>query len=173
MIIPSRTSVGAVALVSLALLLNGSTVNADASEVSATPEPKTAIRVPVAVDEPRILLTGAADGFSDESGLEVSMDFINAGKESVTIVGIGRSGPGMQLLTAERRGPYVILPGEAMALHLKYRVTNCKTVPRGTWPIPLRVLRPKGEETIYLDRSTAGTADPWHRRFLRDTCGSR
>ncbi|MEV5494548.1 transglutaminase-like domain-containing protein [Nonomuraea fuscirosea] len=64
-------------------------------------------RVPLAVDEPRLSTTG---GYGGRDGFEVSVDFVNAGKESVTIAGIGRSGPGLKLLNAERRGPYVLLP---------------------------------------------------------------
>ncbi|PRX63625.1 hypothetical protein B0I32_11075 [Nonomuraea fuscirosea] len=67
-------------------------------------------RVPLAVDEPRPLTTGGTGGYSGQDGFEVSVDFVNAGKESVTIVGIGRSGPGLKLLNAERRRPYVLLP---------------------------------------------------------------
>jgi hypothetical protein len=112
-------------------------------------------------------------GGGGESGFETTLEFVNAGKESLTIVGIGRSGPGMRLLNAQRRGPYVILPAESIALQLKYRVTNCKIVPRGTWPIPLRVLRPKGEETIYPDRSIVGKEDRWYQEFVRSICGSK
>jgi hypothetical protein len=171
--IPSRSSVSAVALVSVALFLNGSTVNADTSEAITSPPKTTPMSVPIAVDKPHLLTTGGAGGVGDQDGFEVSVDFVNAGKESVTIVGIGRSGPGLKLLNAERRGPYVILPGESIALQLKYRVTNCKTAPRGTWPVPLRVLRPKGEETVYLDRSTAGPADTWLQGFVKNACSSR
>lgn len=157
----------------MALFLNTSTVNADASEAMTSPKKTTTISVPIAVNKPRLLLTGGISGGGAQDGFEVSVDFVNAGKESVTIVGAGRSGPGLKLLNAERRGPYVILPGESIALQLKYRVTSCKTAPRGTWPVPLRVLRPEGEETIYLDRSIAGTADSWHQGFVKNACGSR
>ncbi len=80
---------------------------------------------------------------------------------------------GVRLLNAERRGPYVLLPGESIALQMKYRVTNCKTAPRGKWPVPLRVLRPKGEETVHLDRSIAGTRDTWLQGFVKHACSSR
>ncbi|MEU7749285.1 hypothetical protein [Nonomuraea sp. NPDC049158] len=173
MIIPSRSSAGAVALLSVALFLNGSAVNADTSEATSPPAKTTTVPVPVAVKEPHISLTGGIGGGSGKGGFEISIQFGNAGKESVTIVGIGRSGPGMQLLNPQRRGPYVILPGESIALQLKYRVTNCKIVPRGTWPIPLRVLRPKGEETIYPDPSIAGEEDQWYQEFVKSICGSR
>lgn len=168
--IPFRSSVSAVALVSVALFLNGSTVDAHPSEATTSPPKTTFLSVPLAVDEPRLLTTGGAGGYGGQDGFEVSVNFVNAGKESVTIVGIGRSGPGLKLLNAERRGPYVLLPGESIALELKYRVTNCKTAPREPWPIPLRVLRPKGEETVYLNRSTAGPPDTWLQGFVKNAC---
>ncbi|MEU8356077.1 hypothetical protein AB0C27_08685 [Nonomuraea sp. NPDC048882] len=171
--ISSRSSVSAVALVFVALFLKGSTVHADTAETMTPPQKTTLMSVPIAVGKPRLLTTGGMGGVSDQNGFELSVDFVNAGKESVTIVGIGRSGPGLKLLNAERRGPYVLLPGESIALQLKYRVTNCKTAPRGKWPVPLRVLRPKGEETVYLDRSIAGTRDTWLQGFVKHACSSR
>lgn len=132
------------------------------------------MRVPVAVDKPVLLTTGGGGAGSAPEGFDLSVDFVNAGKEAVTVVGIGRSGPGLKLLNPERRGPYVVLPGESIGLELKYRVTNCKTAPRGNWPVPVRVLRPKGVETVYLNRSIGGgPADSWLPSMVRHACSSR
>jgi hypothetical protein len=144
------------------LLVTGSAVSAEASN---TPAPKTiAFPVPVSVSAPHILSNGIGMTRSkNRNGIktfDIKLSLINSGKEAITIVGFGRSGPGLKLLLPERRGPYVLLPGEEMALQLPYKVTDCEAAPRGRWPVPVRVLRPTGEQTVYLKLVEVG-GDPW------------
>ncbi|GII64144.1 hypothetical protein Skr01_42290 [Sphaerisporangium krabiense] len=165
----SRPGRFALAVVSAVGLVAEAGCAISVAEASGAATPKiTSVPVPVSVSAPRIVANGGAGGSSSGDGkgggdLDLTIGITNEGKEAVTIVGFGRSGPGMKLLLPARRGPYVLLPGEEMGLQVKYRVTDCKAVPRTEWPIPVRVLRSGGEQAVYL-KSSGET--PWHWQYI-------
>ncbi|WP_424528213.1 hypothetical protein ACOZ38_01525 [Sphaerisporangium viridialbum] len=88
----------------------------------------------------------------------------------------GRSGPGLQLVAAQmfRPGdlaestpednppttgfPKTIRPGKSFSLRLFYMVTDCRAVPAGLWPVPVRVRQWWGELAVDL-RPEPQTAD--------------
>ncbi|MEV8633817.1 hypothetical protein AB0395_19375 [Streptosporangium sp. NPDC051023] len=83
----------------------------------------------------------------------------NLNDEPVTVFGIGRSGPGLRLLSTRRPAPHSLGPERATSFDLKYRVTDCGAVPRGNWPIPVRLERNGAPEVAYPSmRMTAGNS---------------
>jgi hypothetical protein len=81
----------------------------------------------------------------------------NDGWRTITVTGVGRSGPGMVLTSVDRAMPVVLPPSTAIELSLSYDVTDCAAVPQGRWPVPVRVQRPWGvfSDWIHLPRGTS------------------
>ncbi|GHE30841.1 hypothetical protein GCM10017673_37000 [Streptosporangium violaceochromogenes] len=78
----------------------------------------------------------------------VGVNVRNLNDRPVTIFGIGRSGPGLRLVSSRLRAPRTLQPGQTRGFDLEYEIAGCKAVPRGDWPIPLRVGR-GGRRTAY------------------------
>lgn len=72
----------------------------------------------------------------------------NLNDRPVTIFGIGRSGPGLRLVSPRLRTPRTLQPGRTRGFGLEYEIAGCKAVPREDWPIPIRVGR-GGRRTSY------------------------
>ncbi|MFC7649144.1 hypothetical protein ACFQX6_58500 [Streptosporangium lutulentum] len=79
----------------------------------------------------------------------VIMDMKSKSREPVTIVGIGRSGPGLTLLSPEKQDAQVLHPDRSLGFSLKYKIVDCAAVPRGDWPIPVRVEVSGVQKTVY------------------------
>jgi hypothetical protein len=108
-------------------------------------------------------------GGTDEDGV-VEVRLRNSGWSTVTVTGAGRSGPGLDLVTAtgnRERFPITLEPGEDFDLVLIYRVTACDFQPAGPWPIPVTVERPWGSQTVHIvlppDSLTGGGMEEWQR----------
>lgn len=85
----------------------------------------------------------------------------NDGWVPLTIVGAGRSTPGLQLIavsdgppdvTQVRTNPlpYVLRPGQSLTFVVVYRITDCSVITKDPWPVPVRVRRPWGAQTVYI-----------------------
>ncbi|MGI5282048.1 hypothetical protein ACQEVF_01845 [Nonomuraea polychroma] len=110
----------------------------------------------------------------------------NNGWTPVTIVGAGRSSSFMRLLRIEdMRTPMTLNPGETTAINFVYQVTDCANITIEEWPIPVRVERLWGTQTIYVDPSpqepnTSNDSVPedfegsswtlWHVAMASDVC---
>ncbi|WP_188195103.1 hypothetical protein [Nonomuraea sp. SYSU D8015] len=100
--------------------------------------------------------TESGGGFSDSADRTVSMrfDIRNAGWTAVTITGVGRSGSFMRLVKTDGpRFPHTLEAGEKVHVELVYQVTDCDAVPDEDWPIPVRVERWWGAQTVEVDPS--------------------
>jgi hypothetical protein len=93
------------------------------------------------------LARGNGSGSSVDKDLRFSydLDVVNRGWTTIDIVGVGRSGRGLVLegvtgLPVGGRGLH-LAPGQQATFTLSYRVTNCRSLPPGTWPVPVRVQR--------------------------------
>lgn len=92
---------------------------------------------------------------------------VNHGRFAVEIVGIGRDGPGLRLLAVSRAfadaaaggTPALELPstldaGAVLTFTVVYAVTDCAAVTGQAWPLPIRVRRPWGAQTVYVSLPT-------------------
>ncbi|MET9065460.1 hypothetical protein [Streptosporangium sandarakinum] len=77
----------------------------------------------------------------------IRVDVQNLNKGPVTLVGIGRNGPGLRLMSADD-SPQTLKPRERVSYELRYRVTDCDAVPRKDWPIPVRVRQGAGQRVV-------------------------
>jgi len=86
---------------------------------------------------------------------------VNDGWLPVSIVGAGRSGPGLELVAVQDGPPdpvmvrtnplpYVLRPGQSLTLVVVYRITDCSVITKDPWPVPVRVQRPWGTQTVYI-----------------------
>jgi hypothetical protein len=71
----------------------------------------------------------------------------NEGWTTLTVTGVGRGGPGLQL-TDVVGVPATVAPHRMTTVYLFYRVTDCAAVQRGAWPVPVRIQRPWGTLTL-------------------------
>jgi hypothetical protein len=80
----------------------------------------------------------------------------NHGWLAVRIAGVGADGPGIHLResTVDQRltpqTPFVLKRGGTAAVTMSYRITDCTAVPADPWPIPVRLLRPWGIQTVHV-----------------------
>jgi hypothetical protein len=106
----------------------------------------------------------------------------------VSIEGVGREGPGLNLLLVTGFVPQTLAPGETLSFTLIYQVTDCAAVPDELWPLAVRIDRPWGIQTIYLhvpgetselapeERTYSGRDPyeiPWQRAAANAACGIR
>lgn len=84
------------------------------------------------------------------SEITVELQVANRGWTAADIVGAGRSGPGLRLTAVTGAFPATLAPGHAMTIRLVYRVTDCAAVTASSWPVPVRVRRPWGTVTVYI-----------------------
>lgn len=111
-----------------------------------------------------------------EWGARVRVDLYNQGSWPVTVRGLGRSGPGMELV--EVRGelhtdepnpfPARLEPGRSVSATLVYRITDCHAYPRGEWPVTAVVDRPWGPMTVDVD--AGDHALPWAESVASTWC---
>ncbi|WP_144119289.1 hypothetical protein [Catellatospora sichuanensis] len=92
--------------------------------------------------------TGDSYGWDPPS---ITFSLHNDGFTDVTVVEVGRSGPGFELQRVDGV-PVLLLPGESVRVTLVWRVTDCARVPTGSWPVPVRAVTWRGESTVYLDQ---------------------
>lgn len=98
------------------------------------------------------------------------------GTEATTIIGIGRSGAGLKLLTPVARGPYVLQPGKIVTFKLGYEITKCSDVQKGEWSVPIHVRSDDGDTIVYspLQLFNVGTrgpvALPWQTALANQVC---
>ncbi|WP_433352785.1 hypothetical protein ACQP25_06085 [Microtetraspora malaysiensis] len=94
--------------------------------------------------------TGSGD--SDTRVTTIRFGIRNEAWTPVTIVGAGRSSSFMRLLRVEgTHTPITLGPGDTADFEFVYKVTNCSAVSPQKWPIPVRVERPWGMQTIYVE----------------------
>jgi len=83
--------------------------------------------------------------------IEYEIHVANRGWTPIDVVGLGRSGPGFELVEVHATLPTTLAPGEAMDAVLLYRVNDCAAVPADAWPVPVQVKRTWGTVTVYLE----------------------
>jgi hypothetical protein len=108
----------------------------------------------------------------------VNMEMKSSSREPMTIVGIGRSGPGMTLVPPKKQDARILQPGRSLVFSLKYKITDCAAVPKGDWPIPVRVEASGGQTTVYAslqmfgsDREGKPAGKPWQTALSGEVCG--
>lgn len=102
---------------------------------------------------------GQASGYGDgrDTGvIHYYVQVVNEGRFPIEIVDFGRSGPGLEqvphppdpldIVSAAR-----LEPGEEVLLGIAYRVTDCDAVPDEPWPVPVRIDRWWGTQTVWIE----------------------
>jgi hypothetical protein len=100
-----------------------------------------------------------AFSFGPGGPVTASVNVTNSGWVPLTLVGVGRSGPGLELARVEGILPITLGPGDATTFILTYRITDCAAVPHDPWPVPVRVKRWWGEQTAYIPLPTEPADD--------------
>ncbi len=99
--------------------------------------------------------------------------------EAVTVFGVGRSGPGLKLLSSKKPVPHRLQPDRSTSFDLKYEVTDCGAVPKGDWPIPIRLERNGAPEVAYTSMRMVptgpgySTGESWQSVMSGEICGLR
>jgi hypothetical protein len=114
-----------------------------------------------------------------QSGLaRVQFLVFNAGWAPVTVLEVGRSAPGLELVRVDGGDvdfpaasplPITLAPGTGIGVVLVYRVSDCETPPRGDWPVTARVQRPWGVMTVDV-LSDAPAGSPWQEDLVDLWC---
>ncbi|WP_433419539.1 hypothetical protein ACQP1V_05700 [Microtetraspora malaysiensis] len=110
-----------------------------------------------------VMLEGrSGSGDSDTRVMTIRFGIRNEAWTPVTIVGAGRSSSFMRLLRVEgTHTPITLGPGDTTDFEFVYKVTDCSAVSAQKWPIPVRVERPWGMQTVYVEppRQRANISD--------------
>ncbi|MDI1463654.1 hypothetical protein QEZ54_21975 [Catellatospora sp. KI3] len=61
----------------------------------------------------------------------------NDGWTEMTLLAVGRDGPGLRLVGTDVVLPYRLGAGRSVSIELRYVVTDCGEVPVGAWPVPV------------------------------------
>jgi len=99
------------------------------------------------------------------------LPLMNQGALTETVLGVGRSGPGLTLLPPVDIFPLTLAHDTGEEVPLRYRVTDCAAVPAGDWPIPVLVSRPWGSVMVELRGPSIGGNTPWQRKLADEACG--
>lgn len=103
---------------------------------------------------PRLMPTGAAGyGYGDERDpwrIHYQFAVRNDGWFSVEIADVGRDGPGLALVGARGAGQRIDA-GATADVGVTYEVTDCAAVPSEPWPVLVRVVRPWGTQTLWME----------------------
>lgn len=99
----------------------------------------------------------------------------NVGRFDVTVLDVGQSGPGFELLGVEGVGrapspfPVTLAPGEDVDAVLVYRITDCHEAPVGKWPLTARVDRPWGAMTVEVPAESE-PIPTWQEHVISTWC---
>ena len=116
---------------------------------------------------PRLEWTdGMGAEIHDSGRMRVTVSVTNAGVAPVTVVGAGRSDPGLALLRVEGTFPTTLAPGRSMTLDLHYQLTDCADVPDVARPVAVHVRRFWGGQTVDLQTLD----DRWQRTLVDHLC---
>jgi hypothetical protein len=108
------------------------------------------------------------------------IDFLveNEGWFPVTVEGVGRSGPGMQLLevvggtvgypSSDPVFPVRLAPHTGVGAVLIYRLSSCQP-PAGSWPVTAQVTRPWGTMTVDV-QDTSHNINSWQEELVASWC---
>src|SRR5690606_9122870 len=101
---------------------------------------------------PRVSWSDSLGWGSSASPDQVSHEVVveNKGWTPVEVLGMGRSGAGLELLEVRGTFPTTLEAGQIMRVEVVYRVTDCAAVTADPWPVPVRVQRPWGVHTSYV-----------------------
>ncbi len=92
----------------------------------------------------------------------------------VKITGFGRSGPGLvltRIAVVNGALPVTLRRGEIVEFDLWYQVTDCATVPSVRWPVPVRVSRFFGTQTVLVTvQWIGGDGLEWQRSLSQSAC---
>lgn len=93
--------------------------------------------------------TSSGRGTGGDRTFTVTIKVRNEGRFGLDVASVGRSGGGLRLASAT--GGQHLAPSAGTELTLTYQVTDCSQIPGGSWKIPVRVERPWGTATAWVD----------------------
>jgi hypothetical protein len=103
-----------------------------------------------------------------------SVNVENTGWIPVTVTGAGRDGPGLRLQRVDGAFPTTVPAGGTFTFTLTYEVIDCAAVRADTWPVPVRVQRWWGTQSVFIDLPDApadnGMVMPWQRALADQAC---
>ena len=108
---------------------------------------------------------------------------VNGNARKVFVRGIGRSGPGLELLVPRGSGTTMRLdppsgPGtthtvpahKSIRLTVWFHVSDCSTVPRGSWPLTMDVAWSPGKWNRVGLQMTSGLSVQWQKSLANLVC---
>jgi hypothetical protein len=118
---------------------------------------------------PRLAWPGGLQAWEQNpTGVRVTFILANTGRFPATVLGIGRSGPGLEYVATEADLPATLAPGQSLGAVLVYRITDCTGYPRGSWPVTALVDRPWG--TMTVDVAQEHPEYPWQEHVVSTWC---
>lgn len=102
---------------------------------------------PLATDE---RASDSAETSVAPPSFQTTFEVRNRGLVPVTIVGVGRDGPGLKMSGPGMSLPLTVQPGANITVAITYSITDCSAYIRDPWPLPIRIDRPWGEQTVYV-----------------------
>lgn len=106
----------------------------------------------------------------------------NDGWTEMTLLAVGRDGPGLRLVGTDVRLPYRLAAGRSVSIELRYEVTDCGDVPMVAWPVPVTADAATGpyRRFFWLPPEEVGSqwpldqpgAVPWQRAISWGSCHS-
>lgn len=139
----------------------------------------------------RVVLT-PWQGFSStripaEHRATYTFQLMNLGGGTATITQVGRSGPGLRLVSTsahperDRRPqgwlaaapalPIRVDAHSAISVTLVYKVSGCDGLTGRAWPIPVTYRTTSGDRhTVMVDPGSGGDGGPWHRELTSGMC---
>jgi hypothetical protein len=106
---------------------------------------------------------------SDDGVARVDVEIHNAGSFPATVLDVGRSAPGLDLLGVEGPLPVTLQPGDTALVVLVYRISQCDATPRSHWPVTAVARGPWGTMTVDVAPGASHLSD-WQEQVVSSWC---
>jgi hypothetical protein len=103
--------------------------------------------------------------------VSVDVEITNASLATLTVLNVGRSGPGLDLIGTQGPLPARLAPDASVRVILTYRITDCARVPTGPGPVAVRIDQ-YGETRTAYPRSLFEPDYPWPQWVTSPWCHS-
>jgi hypothetical protein len=94
---------------------------------------------------------------------------VNDGSTAILIEGMGRSGPGLELMRVQPSRAE-LAPAASIDVILRFHVSDCAAVSTNPWPLPVRIRAAGKVSTQYLTLRAAGPRNQWQHDLSAAVC---
>jgi hypothetical protein len=101
--------------------------------------------------------------------ITMDVEITNRGLAPVTIIRVGRSGPGLALIATQGQLPVRLAATKSARISLVFRITDCEQSPTGSWPVTVEVHQAWRNQTA-APRPFGDDDFPWQRAVTDRWC---